>query len=471
MFPKQVFKVYDIRGLTEGELSEDLAYRIGRAYGVFLRESSTVIPIRQSAGEESLKVVVGQDMRATSPKYAKEVIRGLNDEGLNVVDIGLASTPLFNFACTFYPEHLAGIMVTASHNPAQYNGFKMTLHDGTPVGGKTGMDTIRDLAEKNEWTSANAENVIPAKAGIQASITQKDVFPDYLNKILSIVKPEEIKPLKIVIDAGNGMAAVTFVELLKKLPVQVEYLFLKPDGNFPNHEANPLKTETLKTLQEKVKATGADFGFALDGDADRMGLVDENGEVVEASFVGALAGLEILREHPGVHMLYDLRSSKIQKEVWEANGATTGMCPVGHANIKKMMKDQKAEFASELSLHLYFHSMCDVESTDLALLYFLRLLSRSGKKLSELIAPLKKYFHSGEINFKVADKEKVLNNLRVQYGDAKITELDGLSFEYPTWWFNVRASNTEPVLRLNLEADTKGEMEEKLVNVKNIING
>jgi len=451
MFPKQVFKAYDIRGLVAGELSDDLAYRIGRSYGVFLRD------FYQDWNEK--RVVVGRDMRISSPQFAKEVIRGLNDEGLDVTDIGLASTPSFNFACTFYPKHLAGIMVTASHNPAQYNGFKITLGDGIPVGGKNGMDKIRDVAEKNVWT----------KAKRIGGVEKKDVLSDYLNKIFSIVKVDEVKSLRLVIDAGNGMAEVTFPELLKRLPVQVEYLFLKPDGTFPNHEANPLKTATLKDLQKKVVEVKADFGFALDGDADRFGLVDEKGEVIEASLVGALCGMEILREHPGAHMLYDLRSSKILKEVWEANGATTDMCPVGHANIKRMMKEQKAEFASELSLHMYFHEMSDVESTDLALLYFLRLLSRTGKKMSELVVPFKKYFHAGETNFKIADKEKILNNLRVQYNDAKIIELDGLSFEYPTWWFNVRASNTEPVLRLNLEANTKEEMEEKMKEIIKII--
>lgn len=451
MFFSHIFKAYDIRGLVGEELSTDLAYKIGRAYAVFLQ--------KHGADLGNKLVVVGRDMRNSSPEYAKEIIRGLNDEGVNVVDIGLASTPLFNFACTHYGEHAAGIMVTASHNPAQYNGFKMTLGDGTPVGKNNGMDEIRDLVEQNKWTEIT-------KVGVTGN---KAVLQDYLNKILSLVKVEEIKPLKIVIDAGNGMGAVTFVELLKKLPIQVEYLFLEPNGTFPNHEANPLKVETLKSLQEKVKAMGADFGFALDGDADRLGLVDENGEVVEASFVGALGGLEILREHPGAKMLYDLRSSKILKEVWEANGATTGICPVGHANIKRMMKEQNVEFASELSLHLYFHQMSDVESTDLALLYFLRLLSRTGKKLSELVAPLQKYFHSDEINFEVKNKEEILKKLKAKYSDAKILELDGISFEYPTWWFNVRGSNTESVLRLNLEANTKEEMEEKISEVKAIV--
>ena len=451
MFPKHIFKAYDIRGLVEGELSDDLAYKIGRSYGVFLRQSGVIL--------ENKTIVVGQDMRATSSGFSRAVISGLVDEGLNVVDIGLASTPLFNFACTGYSDHAAGIMITASHNPAEYNGFKMTLHDGTPIGRDNGMSTVRDLAEKSEWSYE----------GTVGTIQTKEVLTDYLDKILSLVKVEEIKPLKIVIDAGNGMAAVTFPELLKKLPVQVEYLFLEPDGNFPNHEANPLKTETLKALQEKVKATGADFGFALDGDADRMGLVDENGEVVEASFVGALIGLEVLRANPGIYMLYDLRSSKIIRDVWEAEGAKTGMCPIGHALIKKMMKEVKAFFTSELSLHMYFNNLHDVESTDLVLLYILKLVSRTGKKISELTAPMKKYFHSGEINFYTDKKTEILAKLREIYGNGKVVELDGFYVEFPTWWFNVRAANTEPVLRLNLEANTKEEMEEKLAEVKKII--
>ncbi len=451
MFPKQVFKAYDIRGLVEGELSDDLAYRIGRSYGKFLRE--------QYQNLDGKSVVVGKDMRQSSPQFANEVIRGLNNQGFSVVDIGLATTPLFNFACCNYEEHLAGIMVTASHNPAQYNGFKMTLGDGTPVGRGNGMEKICDLAEKNEFTE------IFKKGGINHKI----VLEDYLVKIFSLVKPEEIKPLKIVLDAGNGMGKVSFVEVLKRLPVAVEYMYLEPDGTFPNHEANPLNISTLKNLQAKVKETGADFGFALDGDADRIGLVDEKGEVIDASFVGALAGLEVLRDSPGAHMLYDLRSSKIVRDVWEAKGAKTGMCSVGHALIKKLMKEQGVKFGSELSLHLYYEDMYGVESTDLSLLYFLRLISRTGKKMSEITAPLNKYSHSGEINFHTDKKAEILAKLREKYSDGKVVEMDGFYVEYPTWWFNVRVSNTEPVLRLNLEANTKEEMEERLVEVKKII--
>lgn len=451
MFPKQIFKAYDIRGLVEGELSDDLAYKIGRAYGVFLRDRGLF--------DTKKWVVVGYDMRPSSVGYSEQVRTALRDEGFNVVGVGLVTTPLFNFACAHYSDHVGGIMVTASHNPAEYNGFKMTLGDGTPVGKGNGMEEIRDLAEKAEFVN-----------GVQrGELKNLNVLEDYITKIFSLVKPEEIKPLKIVLDAGNGMGKVSFVEMLKRLPVEVEYMYLEPDGTFPNHEANPLKVETLKDLQAKVKETGADFGFALDGDADRIGLVDEKGEVVDASFVGALSGLEFLSDNPGAKMLYDLRSSKIVRDVWEEAGATTGMCRVGHALIKKQMKEQGVKFGSELSLHLYYESMYGVESTDLSLLYFFRLISRTGKKLSELTAQLHKYFHSGEINFHTDKKEEILAKLRERYNDGKVVEMDGFYVEYPTWWFNVRVSNTESVLRLNLEANTKDEMEQRLAEVKKII--
>ena len=453
MFPKHVFKAYDIRGLVEGELSDDLAYKIGRAYGVFLRGRGLF--------DAQKWVVVGYDMRPSSLGYLEAVKKALLDEGFNVVNVGLVSTPLFNFACAHYDDHIGGIMITASHNPAEYNGFKMTMGDGTPVGRGNGMDQICELSEKADFTNISE----PGK------LKTKEVLEDYLAKVFSLVKPAEIKPLKIVIDAGNGMGKVTFVEMLKRLPIEVEYLYLEPDGTFPNHEANPLKVETLKDLQAKVLELGADFGFALDGDADRIGLVDERGEVVSASSVGALIGLEVLAstKQQNPLMYCDLRSSKIVREVWEEKGAKTALCPVGHALIKKIMKENKALFASELSLHLFFQEMYDVESTDLALMYILKIVSASGKKVSELVKPFDKYFHSGEINFHITDKDKIFFSLKAKYADAKVDDFDGLRFEYPTWWFSVRTSNTEPVLRLNLEANTKEEMEQKVAEIKKII--
>lgn len=438
-FPSHIFKAYDIRGLVDGELSNDLAYRVGRAFVQLLQKKGVNLKKRY--------LVVGHDMRPTSIGFQQAVIQGITDEGMPVVDVGLVSTPLFNFSVAHYPEHAGGIMITASHNPAAYNGFKMTLENGLPVGKNNGMDELRDLAEKISGFTLHASHP-------HDLVIQKNTLPDYLTRIFNLVSPTTIKPLKIVIDAGNGMAAATFPEMIKNLPISVEYLFLEPDGTFPNHEANPLKVETLTALQNKVREIGADFGFALDGDADRVGLVDEKGDVVDASFVGALVGLEVLRGHDGQgQMWYDLRSSMIIPEVWEANGATTGMCPVGHALIKKILKEQGGIFASELSLHQYFHDMYDVESTDLSLLYILQALSREQKTLSELIKPFKKYAHSGEINFEIHDKETVMKRLETLYQPQALetSHLDGLYMKFDWGWFSVRASNTEPVLRLNLE--------------------
>ncbi len=451
MIPQHIFKAYDIRGLVASELSPELAYRVGYYFVTWLKEQS------QASGDGKV-VIVGRDMRPSSPGFQAEVIRGIREAGFNALDIGLVSTPLFNFSCTQFPESMGGIMITASHNPAEYNGFKATLKNGTSVPGVSFLPCLET-------------NFSPAAT--LGSLQKRDPLPEYEQRIFSLVKPAEIKPLKIVIDAGNGMAAATFPYWLKKVPVSVEYLYLEPDGTFPNHEANPLKTETLRALQAKVKELNADFGFALDGDCDRIGLVDEKGEVVEASFVGALLGLEVLRDHPKANMLFGLTSSQVVAEAWFKAGATrVEACPPGHAKIKKMMKESKAQFASELSGHLYYHELTDVESSDLSLLYVLRLLSREGRTLSQIIAPLKKYAHSGEINFKVADPKAVLVKLENEYENkaTAISRLDGVSFRFDWGWFNVRASNTEPLLRLNLEANTVSAMAEKVTEVSRVIN-
>lgn len=453
--PKHIFKAYDIRGLVESELSEDLAYRVGRAFARLLRQKGLLLDHKQ--------IVVGRDMRSSSGPYTAAVIRGLVDEGARVADIGLATTPLFNFACAHYEEHAGGIMITASHNPAEYNGFKMTLGDGLPVGKNNGMEEMYQLVCDLPETTDSRPGASEAK----------EVLPAYIDRILSLVPASHVQPKKVVIDYGNGMGSVTVRALCKKLPVEVVELYADPDGRFPNHEANPLKVETLHDLQQKVREVGADFGFALDGDADRIGMVDESGAVVDASVVGALIGREVLRAHPRARMLYDLRSSRIVPETWEEAGATTEMSVVGHALIKKMMKTRGAEFASELSLHLYFHDMYDVESSDLSLLYVLQLLSRQELPLSQLIQPLKKYAHSGEINFTVTDKMAVLARIENAFAaDAtRIERLDGLWMQLPWGWFNVRESNTEPLLRLNLETPSKEETATWVAALEKIIVG
>jgi phosphomannomutase len=454
-FSSSIFKAYDIRGLVETELSNELAYRIGHAFVCLLRQKNIDLKHKY--------IIVGRDMRPSSVEFAQAVIRGIQEEGIDVIDIGLSSTPLFNFACAHYKNHAGGIMVTASHNPAEYNGFKLTLGDGLPIGKNTGMNTICELVQsavfhKNEY---------------QGKVVLQSVLEEYFKAIFALINPQGIRPLKLVIDAGNGMAKVTFPKLLEQLPVTVEYLYLEPDGTFPNHESNPLKTETLKDLQQKVVDTKADFGFALDGDCDRIGLVDEKGQVIAASYVGALLGLEVLKKHPQASMFYDLRSSMIVKEVWEEAGAVTEMCMVGHALIKKYMREKNAVFASELSQHLYYKDIYNLESSDLSLLYVLQLLSREQKSLSEIVKPLQKYFHSGEINFEVKDKAGVLKKIEEKYIPfaQEISHLDGVWMKFEWGWFSVRTSNTEPVLRLNLEASVLEKMQSMIQELEQVIKG
>lgn len=453
-FPNHIFKAYDIRGLVAGELSKELARKVGVAFARYIKN------LHPDVSQKS--VVVGYDMRPSSQDFYPSVIEGIRKEGLSIVNIGLTSTPLFNFAVANYPDHIGGIMVTASHNPAEYNGFKMALENGIPVPGND--ENLVRMIEGVEMVTSDAQFA-------QTQVRNFDPFPDYEAKIFGLVKMNEIKPLKIVIDAGNGMGEVTFPKWLKKLPISVEWLYLNPDGNFPNHEANPLKTETLKNLQKKVVETGADFGFALDGDCDRVGLVDEKGEVVPASAVGALIGLEVLKSHSAATMLYDLRSSMVVQEVWEKNGAKTEKCKVGHANIKKNMKEKKAAFASELSLHLYFQDMYDVESSDLCLLYILSILSHEQKHLSEIVKPFHKYTHSGEINFEIEDKMAAIERIKEKYTATaqEISYLDGLWMKFEWGWMSVRASNTESVLRLNLETGDVETTKKMVGEIKNLI--
>lgn len=453
IFSNSIFKAYDIRGLVESELSPELAYRVARSFVHVLRS--------ENVNFDGKKLVVAYDMRPTSLVYKNEVIRGFQDEGVDVVDIGLASTPLFNFACAHFDEYVGGITVTASHNPAEYNGFKLTRGDGLPVGKGSGMEMIRELCQ-------NAQFEEPPVSG---EVSFRDVRREYFEKLASIVPQEHLYPLKVVIDGGNGMGSVTFFELLKTLPIEVEYLYMEPDGTFPNHEANPLKTETLHDLQKKVREVGADFGFALDGDADRIGLVDETGKIVDASSVGALLGLETLKNHPGMHMLYDLRSSQVGREMWEAAGATTQMSMVGHALIKNMMKQTGAKFASELSLHIFHGDLYNLESSDLCFLFVVALLSREQKPLSEIIAPFKKYFHSGEINFEVEKKDEAMKKIEENFSPSAVetSYLDGLWMRFPWGWLSVRKSNTEPVLRLNLEAKDNETMLQEVLRVKEIV--
>jgi phosphomannomutase len=440
-----IFKAYDVRGVYPSELDERVAYKIGRAFVTFLKVS---------------KVVVSQDMRKSSVSLKRELIRGITDQGADVIDIeGLCSTPRSYFAC-WNLKSPGSIMVTASHNPGKYNGFKFTREKAIPISGDTGIKDIEDLVLKNKFNDANRKG----------KIFKKDISKEYKKHILKFIEVKKIKRLKVVIDAGNGMGGKDIELVLDSLPLESIKMYFEPDGSFPNHEANPLKEENLVAIKKKIKEEGADFGIALDGDADRVFFIDENSEVIPADFITCLIAKGILKKKKG-KVLYDLRSSWMVKEIIEKNGGRAGMSRVGHAFIKQQMRKENAIFAGELSGHFYFRDNFFTDSGVIAALKMIQIISESGKTLSELVRPLKKYFASGEINSKVEDKEVKMKELAKKYSHGKVSWLDGVRIDFKDWWFNVRPSNTEPLLRLNLEAKNKNLMEKKRAEVLGIIRG
>jgi phosphomannomutase len=437
----EIFKAYDVRGIYPTELNEDIAYKIGRAFVTFLKVK---------------EVVVGHDGRLSSPQLFEALTKGITDQGADVINIGLSSTPMFYFGAGSLKSQSA-IMVTASHNPKEYNGFKFCKENVIPISGDTGIQDIKQLVEKNEFKEAEKGKII-----------KKEIMEDFIKHNLKFVKTN--KPFKIVVDAGNGMGSYTFPKIFKKLPFKFIPLYCKMDFNFPNHEPNPLKYETLKDLQKKVIEEKADIGIALDGDGDRCTAIDEKGNIVRSDFMTALIGKALLKDNPGVKILHDLRSSKIVHKVIEESDGKPIMCRVGHSFIKKQMRDENALFAGELSGHFYYKDSFFTESSFITTAMLLNLMTHENKPLSELAEPLKKYFQSGEINSDVADKEAKMKEVEKHFKDAdKILHLDGASIYYKDWWFNLRPSNTEPLLRLNLEADTKELMEQKRDEVLKII--
>ncbi len=429
-----IFKAYDIRGIYKEQLDEDIAYRIGRAFAVF---------------SGAKKIVVARDMRTSSPSLFEALARGVTDQGADVVDLGMATTPQFYFCSGFY-KFDAGIMVTASHNPGKYNGFKMTVKGTVPVGYETGIDKIEKMANENKFPE-------PEKKG---EITKKEFMDDYKKLVTEGISKFQSK---VVIDTANAMG-VKEAEIIQDF-CEVVPMYFELDPSFPNHEANPLKYETLKDLQKKVVEEKADIGIAFDGDADRCAFVDENGEIIPSDLITAL----LARKFPGEKVGYDLRSSKVVAEEIKKTGGTPMITKVGHALIKKQMREENAAFSGEVSGHYYFRETFFCESSIKVCFMILELIS-GGKKISELINPLKRYVQSGEINSEVENKEAVLKKVEGKYGDAKeILHLDGVSVMFDDWWCNVRMSNTESLVRLNLEADTKELMEEKRDEILKII--
>jgi len=427
-----IFKAYDIRGIYPEQLNEAMAEKIGRALVTFLKAK---------------KVIIGRDMRPHSVPLCQSLIRGITEQGADVIDLGLCSTPMcYHANGTLHAD--ASVMITASHNPAEWNGFKICRANAIPVSGNTGIADIEALVHADKWEK-------PARTG---SVSSYDIKPKYAEFLRSHSKVD--RKLKVVVDYANAMGSYEIAgieDLFDIIP-----LYKELDGTFPNHEANPLKQDTLQAIRQKVKETGADFGAAFDGDADRCGFIDDRGEIIQLDLFTALIAQDILSENKTgekIPILYDLRSSWSVRECIEENGGKPIMSRVGHAFIKAQMRETGAVFAGELSGHYYFRENFTAESQGLSMIKLANLLCSKNRPASELVAPLRKYFSSGEINSKVADTAKILDQIRSKYADGHMFELDGISSEYDTWWFNVRASNTEPLLRLIVEAKTREEME------------
>lgn len=439
-FPEDIFRSYDIRG-TIDQLSEDLAFRIG-------------VAIVRLTGAKT--VVVGRDMRPTSPAFSQKVIEGITSQGANAVDIGMCSTSMFNFAVSAFHEYEAGVMVTASHNPPEYNGFKVSKGDGSLI---RGVDLKEPVAEEIGELTGGGE------------VSERDISADYLDKLFAEADMPSLKGLKVVIDAGNGMAGVILPKLFEKLDCEMMPMYFEPDGTFPNHEANPIKVETLKDLQTKLKEEGADLGIALDGDADRVGFIDEKGVPIGGDILMGLLIVDRLKAHAGAPIVWSPNASWAIRDAIEKHGGVGLLEKVGRTNIIARMQKEEAALGGEVSAHYFYPEFSCLESTDFTILLILKLLAESGGTMSDLMEPYRKYARSEEINFEVEDKDGVLAALKKHYeGEAKeVNELDGVRIEFADWWFNIRKSNTEPIVRLNLEASSVDQLKEKTAELSGFI--
>jgi phosphomannomutase len=434
----KVFKAYDVRGIYPDDLDEAGAYAIGRGY------------VEQF---EPRRIAVGRDMRLSSPRMAAEVIRGATEAGAEVLDLGLVGTEMVYFAVGELGLD-GGIEVTASHNPKEYTGLKIVRRGALPVGGESGLLDVRDRA------MAIGDR---ASAG-EGRVSTYDIWPAYVDRVMSFIDTSSIRRLKVVIDAANGMAGAMLPPVLERLPIDAVRCYFDPDGSFPNHEPNPLLPENREFIVGKTLEEGADLGVAFDGDADRCFFVDDTGEFVPGDFATALFAETVLAKEPGAKIIYDVRASWAVPETIERAGGIPLVNRVGHAYIKHRMRKDGAAFGGEVSGHYYFREFSQADSGVVPFLLMLELVSRSGKKLSELLKPyLDEYFITGEINTPVADVALKLQELKERYAsEGTVSHLDGVSVDADDWHFNVRPSNTEPLLRLNLEArGSLAKMEEK----------
>ena len=436
-----IFKAYDVRGLYPQEVNEDAARLIGRGFVAYLNAK---------------RIAVSRDMRLSSPSMAQAFIEGARAQGADVVDYGMMGTDMLYFAVA-RDGHDGGVQITASHNPKEYNGIKMVRKEAFPLSGEAGINDIRDMI---------AADQLPPLASRQGSLTQANVIDDYVKHVLSFIDVSLIKPFNVVLDAGSGIAGMVAPLLFKHLPTKtLTTLCFEVDGTFPNHEANPLIEENRRDITERVIADKADIGIAWDGDADRCFFLDGAGEFIAGDFVTALLAEAFLIKHPGSKIVYDVRASYAVKDTAAKYGSEALMNRVGHAFFKRRMREDNAIFGGEVTGHYYFRDNFYADNGFIPALLILELMSRKGMTLRELLAPLReKYFISGEINTKVSDMRKAqqkIDGLSAKYQAGKVYTMDGVSVEFDDWHFNVRGSNTEPMLRLNLEATTQQLMEQK----------
>ncbi|MFA5175200.1 MAG: phosphomannomutase/phosphoglucomutase [Patescibacteria group bacterium] len=448
-----IFKAYDVRGVYPEELNEDLAYKIARAFAETRKKET---------GKIGIKLVIGRDMRISSPSLFEAVKRGLIDAGAEIIDIGLASTPTFYFAVSYY-GYDGGLLISASHNPKEYNGIKIIRDRAIPFGQGTGMEELRETVSADNFSPASEK-----KEMIISIDTALEEEKNFCEKYADIAK---IKQFKIIADAANSMGALYLEKLFADLP-QVDFVKMNfdLDGSFPAHQPDPFQEKNVKDLKEKVLSEKADLGISTDGDGDRIFFIDDKGEVLEPAMLRGIMAKLFLRENPGAVICYDIRPGKITEDMILENGGSPSVTRVGHSLIKKQMLETGAVFGGESSGHFFVKFPHGVyEAPMVVILKLLQELSETNQSLSDYIKPLKRYFHSGEINFRVENKENVLSALKEKYADAEISDLDGLTFTYPDFWFNVRASNTESLLRLNLEARKKEIMDEKVKEISNLI--
>jgi phosphomannomutase len=436
----RIVKAYDIRGVYPDELDEEVAVRLGSAAARFFG---------------SPEVLVGRDCRASSVPLAQAFMKGVNGEGVDVIDLGLAATDLLYFASGKLDR--PGVMFTASHNPARYNGAKLCREGAAPVGADTGLDDIRRMIR--EGTSRTDGG---------GSVRQKDLLSEYGAHVRSFIDRDSLQPMKVVMDAANGMAGLVVPEVYGPLPIDVVPLFFELDGTFPNHPADPIQPENLVTLQERVLAEGADLGMAFDGDADRVFLVDDKAEPVSGSTTTALVARGMLRRNPGAKVIHNLICSKAVPEVIREAGGEPVRTRVGHSYIKAVMAETGAIFGGEHSGHYYFRDNYRADSGLIASLVVLEELSRVGRPLSEVRSDLERYAASGEINSEVTDQKAAMERVAATVAGAKDWE-DGLTVDQGDWWFNLRPSNTEPLLRLNLEAPDEESMRRHLSDILELV--